>query len=236
MSGYAHPELLVDTAWLAERLTDPGVRIVDCDVRDMYARAHIPGAVSVEQTGLTPSHYLKDPENERFVLPPDAFAEVMGRLGIGDDTLVVAYDASGSLYSARLWWALTYHGHTQVVVLDGGWDSWLREGRPVSNQAVTPPAAIFTPHVRPDLIVLADDLAQKLGQPGVALWDVRSEPEHAGTATRGNRRTGHMPGATNLEWRNSIDWEQGQRFKPAEALQAQLESLGITPEKEVVTY
>ncbi len=103
MSGFARPELLATTEWLAERLDDPSIRIVDCDEFPAYQRLHIPGAV-----GLRVHHYLKDPESPDYLMPPDRFAQVMAEHGIGDEHTVVAYDGFGGLYAARLWWALDY--------------------------------------------------------------------------------------------------------------------------------
>ena len=131
--GYAAPEQLADTAWLAEHLEDPNLRIIDADVQAAYQRGHIPGAV------LIPDNYEKDPDTGRvLILPPEKFSRMMEGLGVGDDTLVVAYDNSRSLYAGRLWWALQYYGHRNVKVLNGGWKKWLHEGRPVSLEPPQP--------------------------------------------------------------------------------------------------
>ena len=107
-SGYAHPEYPVDAAWVDAHKDDPNVVIVDTDVEPAYLRGHIPGAV------LVPDNYEKDPDTGRIhIMPPDKFAAMCQGLGIGDDTLVVAYDHSQSLYATRLWWALNYYGHTR---------------------------------------------------------------------------------------------------------------------------
>src|SRR5438477_9244215 len=108
MNEYAHPEILVDCAWLAEHGSDPNIRIVDCDRPESWERAHIPGAVPVKE------HYFKDPNNPLFIMQPDQFAAAMSDLGIGDDTLVVGYDNLGARYSGRLWWCLNYYGHPRV--------------------------------------------------------------------------------------------------------------------------
>ena len=125
--GYARPEMLVTTEWLAAHLQDANIRIVDCDNRDAYRRAHIPGAITFRG-----HHYLKEKEGALYIMGPEQFAETMGALGIGNDTLVIAYDSFSSLYATRFWWALYYYGHTQVKVLNGGWDKWLAEGRVVT--------------------------------------------------------------------------------------------------------
>ena len=136
--------MLVDAAWVAEHLDDPNVVVVDGDLEAGYLRGHIPGAA------LVPDNYAKDPDTRRVhILPSDKFAAFCQNLGIGDDTLVVVYDNNQSLYSGRLWWCLNYYGHTNVKVLDGGWRTWVNEGRPISFDRVTPKSgAAFTPQNR----------------------------------------------------------------------------------------
>ena len=116
------------TEWLAEHLADSNIRVVDCDNRDAYRRAHIPGAVNPQD------NYFKNPDDRSYIMTAEQFAATMESLGIGDDTLVVAYDGFGSLYATRLWWCLGYFGHQKVVVVNGGWQKWLSEGRPVTFQ------------------------------------------------------------------------------------------------------
>src|SRR5215813_7420151 len=137
-------QFLVETSWLAEHLDDPQVRIVDmrgyvrtvprkgglqdatyAGAWDEYGRSHIPGAVYIDWT-----RDIVDLEDdiEAQIAPPEQFAEVMERLGIGNHHLVVAYDAHpASQFATRLWWALNCYGHKQVVVLNGGLPKWQRE-------------------------------------------------------------------------------------------------------------
>ena len=230
-SGYAFPEMLAETEWLTEHLHDDNLRIVDTDVAEAYRRAHIPGAV------LVPDNYEKDPDTNRVhILPPGKFAEVMESLGIGDDTLVVAYDNSRSLYAGRLWWALTYYGHTQVKVLNGGWRKWFGEGRPVTGaQPETREGVRFTATPNPSLMVTTEELKEAYDKPETVVWDVRSRGEYTGENTRSNRRPGHIPGASHLEWLEMID-DKTNTFKPAEEMRRILEAKGITPEKQVLAH
>jgi thiosulfate/3-mercaptopyruvate sulfurtransferase len=145
---------LVDTEWLQDHLEDPDVRVVDIrgyvkktnlgggrqgaeylPAREEYDEAHVPGAVFVDWT-----RDITDPDNPvpAQVAPPDRFAGLMGSLGIGDGTHVVVYDHAGGQFATRLWWALTYHGHDRVFVLDGGWNKWTAEGRPTTTEVRTP--------------------------------------------------------------------------------------------------
>lgn len=235
LAAYPNPHLLVDTLWLADHLADPSIRIVDCDVRDAYRRAHIPGAVSPKE------HYMKGPDS-RLVMGPEQFALEMGEMGIGDGTQVVCYDASGSLYAARFWWSLRHYGHDSCVVVNGGWNKWLSEGRPATHKEATlrqaegTPAAKFTPRQRDDVVCSVDQLKDRAGKGDALIWDVRSEGEWTGANTRGNKRAGHVPGAVHLEWLNCVTKDEFQTIKPAQELRLLLDGLGITPEKDVVTY
>ena len=229
--GYAHPDFLADTQWLEEHLGDSDIRIVDTDVDTAYQRAHIPGAI------LIPDNYEKDPATDRVhILPPDKFSQLMESLGIGDDTTVVAYDNSRSLYAGRLWWALSYYGHTKVKVLDGGWRKWLREGRRVSINPPHPGTGVrFSAPTDPSLMISTDQLKAAHTSPGTVVWDVRSRGEYTGDTTRGNRRPGHVPGAVHLEWLELMDPET-HTFKPAEDMRRILGAKGITPDKEVAAH
>ena len=235
--GYARPELLVDTEWVERHLLDTGIRIVDAGYWHSYTRAHIPGAV-----GIRGDHYFKDPSTDRtFISSPEQFAREMGELGIGDDTLVVAYDDNSSLWATRLWWALSYYGHEQVRVLDGGWRKWLTEHRPMTDSRPSIEPASFTPRVNPSLVATAEQIMDEcLPGPGAGgefsevLLDVRSIGEFRGDNDRGNARAGHMPGAGHLEW---LDLVSGSgEFLPADEIRGKLEAVGATPDKRITTY
>jgi thiosulfate/3-mercaptopyruvate sulfurtransferase len=238
VSDYGRPELLVDSAWLEAHQNDPNLRIVDCDSLDAYRRAHIPGAVPIpgDQTpGPTQANFLKNPENPLFVMTPDQFAARMASMGIGDETEVVAYDASSSNYAGRLWWCLTYYGHTRVRILNGGWRRWLAEKRPVAVSEPKVAPASFTPRPNASVLASAEYVKAAYQRPDVVVLDVRTDGEWAGTNNRGNKRGGHIPGAVHLEWLNNLAAERDQAFKTADELQAMYAAAGVTPDKEVIT-
>lgn len=230
-SSFAHPELLVEPAWLAHRLEDESVRIVDCDQPDGYRRAHIPGAVA-----LPTHHYLKETEDDPHVMSPAKFAALAGRLGIDNDTEVVAYDSYGGLYAARLWWVLGYYGHDRVRVLNGGWNEWFREGRPITRATRTPELRTFVATPRSDWIEHAENLAQSSGRAGRRILDVRSDAEYSGENARGTRRGGRIPGAVHYEWLRAVTGDDRMVFRELEEIRAELEALGVTPDQDVVTY
>lgn len=229
--NYAQPHLLADTAWLEESLDDPNLCIIDTDVPEEYRRAHIPGSKVIND------HYQKSPDQGRVhILGAQEFADLAESLGIGDDTTVVAYDNSRGLYAARLWWALTYYGHTNVKVLNGGWRKWLSEDRPVTTKSnKMRPASKFTSNVNKSLMVTAEQLMEDYLKDEVLVWDVRSRAEYTGEVTRGNKRPGHIPGATHLEWLDLVN-ERTHLLKPATEIRAILESHGITPDKRIEAH
>ncbi|TAK21567.1 MAG: sulfurtransferase [Chloroflexota bacterium] len=232
MAGYARPELLVDTDWLATHLDDPNVRVVDADYPLSFARAHIPGAVG----HLGPNIYLKTADGETFMMEDATFAQTMERMGIGDDTTVVVYDSHQSLYAARFWWMLSVHGHRDVRILNGGWHSWIAESRPVSLKPAAPRSVTLTPR-RNDVIRATCDLVRDaIGRSDSVILDVRTDAEWTGANDRGNKRRGHVPGAVHLEWVNFMTNDDRVVFKSADDLRTMLNERGVTPDKNVYTY
>lgn len=236
---------LLTTAWVHDHLGDADLRIVDIrgrvlppnvppphyfNHREDYLASHIPGAVFVDWV-----HEITDPADPRHarIAPPARFAEVMGRCGVSDDTLVVAYDDAGSMFAARLWWALNYYGHPRAAVLDGGWRKWVAEGRPVTNTLPTIAPAIFTPRPQPDWVRTADQVMAGLGTP-MRLIDLRTPEEFNGQWSRA-ARYGHIPSAVNLP-RASLVNPDGTLISPAQ-LRARLAALGVEAQtSELVTY
>ena len=244
--------LLVSTAWLADHLHDADLRIVDMRgmvqittlapdheaavyVGDVaaYEAAHIPGAVYLDWT-----RDIIDPSDpvEVQLAQPDQFAAAMARVGIGDDTLVVAYDAHpAAQFATRLWWALTYYGHARVAVLDGGWRKWTREDLPTSVATPTITPAQFTPHPQPQLRVTAAEVLAQLAQPSVTLIDARDAGQYTGAKRRGAGRAGHIPGAVNLPREELIDADSGT-FRPATELAQAFAAAGLPDGGEIIAY
>ena len=232
--GYAHPEMLVETEWLAERLSDPSIRIVDADYPAAYGRAHVPGAVG----HLSDNVYLKTATGQTFLMGPQQFAETMAKMGIGEGTSVVVYDGYRSMLAARFWWALTHYGHRDVRVLNGGIHKWIAEGRPVTMTAskAGPPRDPFVARADDSVLATCEIVRDGIGRSDTVLLDVRTEDEFTGANGRGNKRTGHVPGAVHLEWVNFVTPDERKVFKPAAELREMLRAKGVTPDKNVYTY
>lgn len=243
--------LLVETDWLAEHLQDPNVRIVDMRgyVRTVnvrpglqeatyagasadYAQGHIPGAVYIDWTRDIVD--LDDPV-EAQIASAEKFAQALERLGIGDEHLVVIYDTHpASQFATRLWWALTYYGHPNVAVLNGGLPKWQRESRPLTAEVPAYPPTTFTPKVQPSLRATAEDVLVALNQPGIRLIDARDAGQYSGSLARGHGRAGHIPGAINVP-REELIAPDGT-FRSSEELRAVFASAEIKPEERIIAY
>ncbi len=243
---------LASTAWLAEHLDDPGLRVVDIrgyvnkkdlgngrqeaeylGARDEYEGSHIPGAVYVDWTTD-----ITDPEDPvpAQIAPSERFAALMSALGIGDDAHVVVYDHAGTQFATRLWWALVYHGHDRVSVLDGGWKKWLAEGRSTSSELPNPEPATFISRPRPEWRVTAEEVLAASENGGALILDARDAGQYTGSITRGTGRPGHVPGAAHLH-ADSL-FEEGGTFRSKEDLEQKLREAGAPEDRDepVIAY
>lgn len=234
MSQYAHPEALVDTQWLADHLSDSNVRIVEVDVSpEPFKNAHIPGAVFWNIfTDLLLS-------NLRLNLDPTAFETLMARSGITNEMTVVAY---GSYPGTGAWifWLLKLFGHDDVRVLNGGYQKWWAESRPMTAElsSFSPtPYRAQTPDT--NLLVLQPEVQKSLGQTDCVLLDVRTPQEYRGEVflnqpPTGTECAGHIPGAVHLE--HILTLNEDSTFKSFDELQTLYNSKGITADKTVFPY
>ncbi len=250
--GQSREQFLVETDWLAAHLNDPDIRIVDMrgyvrtvdlgngrqeatyvGAREAYEQGHIPNAVYIDWTKDIVD--LNDPIKAQ-VAPPERFAEAMSQAGIGDQSLVVAYDAHpASQFATRLWWALNYYGHRRVVVLNGGLPKWQREQCPLDTHIPSYPPATFTPKVQPQLRATAEDVLAFINKPGVRLVDARDSGQFTGKIVRGHARPGHIPGAVNIPREELVNEEDGT-FRDNEHLQQVFTQARLAPNERVVAY
>jgi thiosulfate/3-mercaptopyruvate sulfurtransferase len=197
-AGYANPQLLAETSWVAEHADEPDVRLVDMRDAAAYAAGHLPGAVRIEEGPL------RNPEDRLTYLPkPDALARMMGQAGISNSTRVVIYDDQGGKMAARLWYVLAAYGHDRASLLNGGWNKWTAEKRPVTQEAPSIVAAIFTPRPVPALSCPSTELLVR--RPGVVVLDVRSPQEYRGEQTSpGAEKAGASPARST--WSGGRMW------------------------------
>jgi len=214
-------------AWLKEHLTDNELVIADCRFvmgqpdagREAYKTSHIPGAIYLDL-----EQDLSGPVREhggRHPLPDlGTFSIRMSELGIGNESIVVAYDDQGGAMASRLWWMLKFLGHTRIYVLEGGFTLWQSSGYPVDNVVRHREQARFSPRVNTSMMISVHELQNKLDQDGIVLIDSRERPRYLGENEPIDKKAGHIPGAKNDFWKNSLNefgiWksveEQAERF------------------------
>lgn len=232
---------LVATAWLADRLGDPAVRVLDAswylpaagrDPRAEYRAGHVPGAVFLDlDAACAPNADLP------HTLPsPEHFARLAGDvLGVGDDSTVIVYDASGTNFSAaRAWFTFRYFGHDRVAVLDGGLGKWRAEGRPLETGDAPARAATFTARPRPELVRGLEDVRARLADGRARVVDVRGADRFAGRVPepRAGMRGGHMPGAVNLPYAELV--RADGTALPEGELRARLAAAGVDPARPTI--
>jgi len=227
--AYARPELLVDTAWLAQHLTDQNIRIVDLRPRG-YAEGHIPEAVWLD------NNWIRNPKAPPTFLPtPQEFEALMAKLGISNTTRVIAYDERGGIYAARLWWILNYYGHSNVALLDGGWVKWSAEQRAASATAPTPAAASFKVKPGTVKVATADQVKAAINAPGVKLIDARTQGEIDGKDLRNIKRGGFIESSVPVYWEDTLD-PVTKAFKSAADIAKLYRDKGVAAKDDVTVY
>jgi thiosulfate/3-mercaptopyruvate sulfurtransferase len=238
MSGYAHPEVLVETDWVADHLNDPSVRLVECNEDILlYDQGHIPGAVKLDWVAD-----LNDPV-VRDYLDREGFEKLLSAKGISNDTTVVFYGDKNNWWATYALWVFKLFGHQDARIMNGGRAKWIAEGRELTRDVPSYPPASYQARERDDAAIRAfrDQVREHVRKQGVALVDVRSPQEFSGERTHmpeypqeGTLRGGHIPTAANIPWAKAV--KEDSTFKSADELKELYEGQGITPEKDVVTY
>jgi Rhodanese-related sulfurtransferase len=231
-----HPEVLVSTNWVAEHLGDESIRLVEVDVdTTAYESGHIPGAIGFNwQTQL--QHRVR-----RDIITREEFEQLLSESGISNDHTVILYGDNNNWFAAYAFWLFSIYGHEKLYLMDGGRKKWLAEGRPLTTDVPRYPRTRYQAE-EPDwtLRAYSAQVMQAIGNPQVALVDVRSPQEFTGEViappgmTETAQRGGHIPGAVNIPWAQAVN-EDGT-FKSVHELRALYASKGVTPDKEVIAY
>jgi thiosulfate/3-mercaptopyruvate sulfurtransferase len=245
--GFVHPEFLIETDVLERQLGDPNLRVLDCTThlipdpkityqvvpgRADFEKGHIPGAQFVDLQGD-----LSDKAHRfRFMLPSaEAFAGAMGRFGVGEGTRVVLYSTANPWWATRVWWLLRVFGFDDAAVLDGGWQKWSREGRPVEAGPARPrPPGHFVARQQRPLMVGKEEVLQAIGDGAVCTINALLPEQHAGTGGNSYGRSGRIKGSVNLPAAHLLDPTTNEFLPPAE-LRKRFETLGVSG-KQVITY
>jgi thiosulfate/3-mercaptopyruvate sulfurtransferase len=218
--GYAHPEALVSTDWVAERLDDPSVRIIESNEDALlYASGHIPGSVNVDWTSDLNDQVRRD------YITRDGFETLMSRIGATKDTTVVFYGDKNNWWACYAFWVFQLFGHTNAKVMDGGRIKWEKEQKPLTRDVPAFPKTGYKAADRNDSKDRAfrDEVLAHM-QARRQLVDVRSPDEYSGARmhmpdypNEGALRGGHIPGAKSIPWARAINPDDGT-FKTADEL------------------
>jgi thiosulfate/3-mercaptopyruvate sulfurtransferase len=226
---YAREKLLTTPQELKHKLDAASLCLIDVRPAEEFARGHIPGAVHFDLFGLS----LIDTS----AAPLKAFMymihHVLELRGVSADKEVVFYEENSGMRAARGLWFLEYFGHPNVRVLDGGMRAWKATGGAVVTDAVAPKTATFNTSERREVLATADDILQSLNKENICILDTRSKGEYLGTQVRA-ARGGAIPGAIHIEWTDNLDADG--KFKSTAELKAMYDRVGITPDKEVMSY
>ncbi len=239
--SYVNDDALVDTAWVADHLDDPQVRVVDGswhlpstgrNGHDEYLAAHIPGAVYFDIDAVC------DPDSTLpHMLPTaDAFGAAVGEMGIGNDNRVVVYDSVGLASAPRVWWMFRAFGHDNVAVMTGGFRAWQSEGRPVTADVPSPAAAAFAAQLNDNMVRSIEQLRANIDSGAELVLDARAPGRFNGTEPeiRPGVRSGHIPGSGNLPYPEIIDAEAGT-FVSSTDLRNAFDAQGATGLQPVTT-
>jgi len=237
-AAYAHPDMLVSTAWLADRLDDPSIVVVESDEDVLlYETGHIPGAVKIDWQSD-----LNDPVVRDYLDGP-SFAELLSSKGISADSTVVFYGDNFNWWAAYALWVFSLFGHADVRLLDGGRQKWIAENRDLTTDVPDRPTTEYPVRPRDDAPIrafLGDAVAHSTA--GKPLIDVRSPEEFSGERmhmpdypNEGALRGGHVPGAANVPWKRAA--ADDGTFRSRAELDAIYEGdVGLSASDDVITY
>jgi thiosulfate/3-mercaptopyruvate sulfurtransferase len=237
--GYAHPEVLVSTDWVAAHLNDPSIRIVESNEDTLlYASGHVPGAVNVDWTSDLNDQLRRD------YITREGFEQLMSRIGATKDTTVVFYGDKNNWWACYAFWVFQLFGHTNARVMDGGRIKWEKEKRPVTRDVPAFPKTTYKAEERSDATHRAfrDEVLSHM-QAKRQLVDVRSPDEYTGVRmhmpdypNEGAIRGGHIPGAKSIPWARAINADDGT-FKTADELKKiYVEEKQLSPAQPTIAY
>jgi thiosulfate/3-mercaptopyruvate sulfurtransferase len=238
VAEYANPGVLVDTAWVADHLNDPNVRLVESNEDILlYDTGHIPGAIKIDWVAD-----LNDPVTRDY-LDRERFEQLLAAKGINNDTTVVFYGDKNNWWATYAFWVFKLFGHKDARILNGGRAKWIAEGRELTKTVPNYPAATYRAPERDDRRIRAfrDQVMEHLKQADPTLVDVRSPQEFSGEKLHmpeypqeGTLRGGHIPGAQNIPWAQAANPDG--TFKSRAELEELYQGKGITPDKDVIAY
>ena len=237
MAEYVHPEVVVSTEWVSRHLNDPKIKIVESDEDVLlYEVGHIEGAVKIDwQTDL-------QDQLVRDYIDKTKFEKLLSEKGIADDTTVVFYGDKNNWWACYAYWVFKLFGHEKALVMNGGRQKWVEEGRPLTKDVPGyPKTAYKVSRVDESIRAFRDDVVKHMGTKK-PLIDVRSPKEFTGELLHmeaypqeGALRGGHIPGAKNVPWATAV--KEDGTFKSADDLKAiYMDGKGLKKGDDVIAY
>lgn len=239
LRGYAHPEVLVSTQWVADHLHDPAIRVVESNEDQLlYKSGHIPGAVEID--------WVRDLNNPviRDYLQKNSFSELLSRAGITPSTTVVFYGDKNNWWACYAFWIFQLYGHTNARIMDGGRLKWEKEGRLLTREAPSITPSTYPARDRDDRTERAfrDDVLRHIDAK-LPLVDVRSPEEFSGARlhmegypNEGALRGGHIPGAKGIPWAKAINSDNGTFKSFSDLEQLYCHDHGLRPDRNTIAY
>jgi|SRR5690554_3010976 len=227
---------IVNSQWLTAELNTRAEKylLIDMSKPGIYAQAHLFGAINVDYGRLQES-------GSAAGLPPsrEEIEKLLSEVGLTENRHVIAYDEEGGTRAARFLWVLALAGHNRFSYLDGGIHAWLAQDLPYSSEPCQPirntNESYKIAKLKTEPVVGLNDVLERFQDPNTVIWDARSPEEYLGLKV-GSRRGGHIPGAVNYNWENTIDRNNDNLLRPLEDIRDELQALGITAEKEVIVH
>ncbi|WP_097460045.1 rhodanese-like domain-containing protein [Mangrovitalea sediminis] len=223
--------LIVEPETLEPLLDDDSLLIVDLCHPERYSQGHIPGAVYVHPQETQ----SRRPPSPGLLPDREALQALANRIGLTPERHVVVYDDEGGGWAGRFIWLLDCIGHSHYSYLNGGWIAWDSEERPLTVEIPDIAPSHYPLQLTDAPTATLDEILNHLGQGDHVIWDARSAAEFHGERQTA-AKSGHIPGARHFEWTQAMDPARGFRLKPETLLRKQLETLGITPDKTVITH
>lgn len=231
LEDYVNPDLLVDTEWVLENWDAEGVRLIHVATdAEAYAQGHLPGAILLLARDLT----TPDDPIRGQIGTADQVAEALGNIGVTVEDTVVLYDANSNLWASRAYWVLKYYQHEDVRIYNGGLIKWQEDGQElVTEIPEIEPTVYEIAEPDPEIRTTGEYVLEHYDDAGVQLCDARNPEEYIGTDVR-SAVGGHIPGAINLDWVNTVNVDG--TFLPAAELDVLFQRAGFERENEIITY
>ena len=221
--------LVIEPAQLEPLLQDSNIIIVDLCSLQLYQQIHIPGAINIQPRQLV--HGVQPATGKLPAL--EQLEQILGQLGYTGKEHFVVYDDEGGGWAGRFIWTLDVIGCKQYSYLNGGLHAWTKENHPVESTIHRPEPTDVSLSIDSSVIASCEYIIDNLDNPDVLIWDARSPEEYSGERMLA-QKSGHIPGAINFEWTQAMDPQKNFRIK--EHLEKELEALGLTTDKEIITH